>query len=325
MTWAAPWMQSRPSNQLGAIVGRKRLEFRVPSRVFDDLTLGRAQAVCIGYTSGIDELIQAGFDARNYDFLPKDIENLRTRIYAEEKKMRSRGVQGRIPVCVFRKDWQGRLNKYQRRAEATHERFHADYRRRESERGLDDGDTCVIGNIGAELVYHMGDEGRNAYGAGELLGWAGNNLSVLPEEVLARTEEVRHACRKKKDGTLKDPTDCAESNRHWAEQFVRVNSEIEQLERQIGTSFRLYGIRLDPSILWRLSARLDRKYGGARGLVQNSIDKCKAPAGADITKKRFDRYARRVSLARKRGEYLPVAKRPDRVKPQTRASMIELF
>ena len=190
MTWSAPWMQSRPSNQLGAIVGRKRLEFRVPSRVFDDLTLGRAQAVCIGYTSGIDELIQAGFDARNYDFLPKDIENLRTRIYAEEKKMRSKGVQGRIPVCVFRKDWQGRLNKYQRRAEATHERFHADYRRRESERGLDDGDTCVIGNIGAELVYHMGDEGRNAYGAGELLGWAGNNLSVLPEEVLARTEEA---------------------------------------------------------------------------------------------------------------------------------------
>jgi hypothetical protein len=313
----------RSSNQLGAIVGRRHVEFRVGSDVFEAFGIANAQAVCVNNFSDIDVLIDQAIDQGRYNYPPEVVLKLRDRAFREIAAMQSKGVPGRIPICLFRRDWQDRLTKYERKAEGVHERFHAAVRRAESARGLNSGDSCVEGNIGDALMQ-LHPEGGHAYAAGVLAGWA-QDPGVVPEEVLARVEEVRAACAPGKGGKkLKNPRYCAAANQKWAEQFVAINAQIAKMERQMGPRFQLYGSRIDPDVLWRLADKVKKQYGGSMGLVQNAIDKCAAPSAEEINKKRLERYSRRLNLARKRGEYLPVAKRPVRMRPVSRVSMIEL-
>ncbi len=322
MTWSAPWMK-RSSNQLGAIVGKRHVEYRVSSEVFTALGAENGQAACLSNFADFDMLLDEAIDRGLYNYPPDSVLRLREQVYREVAAMQRRGVAGRIPVCIFRRDWQNRLTKYERKAEGVHERFHAAVRRAESARGLDSNDNCVAGNIGAAL-FALRPEGEHAYAAGTLGGWA-ENPAVIPEEVLARVEEIRAACGTAKDGvSMKNPQYCAAANQKWAEQFVRINAQIRNMEQQMGPAFQLYGARIDPDVLWRLADKVKKQYGGSMGLVQNAIDKCKAPSAAEINKKRMDRYSRRVNLARKRGEYLPVAKRPEKMIATSRISMIEL-
>jgi len=109
--------------------------------------------------------------------------------------IRAQGITGPIPACVYRTTgkWGERLETAEKRATVHHERFHADARRMEYKLGVsthscDDG---IIKAMEPLLDKELVDFSRRY--------WSPHGKAA-GEEVLARAEEVIHAC----DASSKD-------------------------------------------------------------------------------------------------------------------------
>lgn len=132
--------------------------------------------------------------------LPKEREHadqlreLTDRIIGELKRLRVRGVKGRVPVCVY--PMGGSLRKTpreNRRSFAIHERFHADVSREAEKAGVTENHNRQCLNPGAAMA-------ALDYAYSPALHMAGELMSNYPphalEELLARAEEVRVACKR---------------------------------------------------------------------------------------------------------------------------------
>jgi len=228
----------RRNRQLGAITAAARLEYFLPSSIADKIGGTGNYAFCMNAEDLIKVAINRGDVARYKSARATGeksrIENLRTYGYDEAtiakeakkreakakregkvedafydlaelvrkeiKALRDKGVRGEIPVCINRvtgKRGSG-LAREMRRANAVHERFHADARRVEVDNGVESGacykrlDALVDPYIGGTpLRYHA------------LSRFANMRSKYATEELLARVEEVRKACK-----TKRAKTDC---------------------------------------------------------------------------------------------------------------------
>jgi hypothetical protein len=103
--------------------------------------------------------------------------------------VRAKGITGPIPVCIYRATgkWGDRLKTAEKRATVNHERFHADARREEYKLGVPSY-SCDSGI--AKAMAPMLDaplvEFSRRY-------WTPHGRAA-GEEILARAEEVIHAC-----------------------------------------------------------------------------------------------------------------------------------
>lgn len=224
----------RRGRQLGAVTGPARLEYVLPASIADKIGGTGNYAYCV---SNADDLVTAvleqGAFARAKSSIATDREarikslsvysyseeviadaskkaaakakreakagnaftDLANQLRAEIGRLRSQGVKGPIPVCITRATGKrgAGLERYFRRANATHERFHADARRLEADADVD-AYSCYkrmdaltdpyIGNT--PLRYHS------------LVHFASMKSKLATEELLARVEEVRQACERKK-------------------------------------------------------------------------------------------------------------------------------
>lgn len=220
--------------QLGAITGPARLEYVLPAAIADkiggtgnyaycvtnaeDMTKAvmvhsaRAQAkssIAIqrerviknltpyGYTQEIidREAKKAAAKAKREAKAGNVFVDLAKEVQGEIEKLRARGVRGPIPVCITRGSGKrgSELPRFFRRANATHERFHADARRIETDAGVD-AYSCYKGMDAITGPYIDTTPLRHH----ALVHFANMKSKLATEELLARVEEVRVACERKK-------------------------------------------------------------------------------------------------------------------------------
>jgi hypothetical protein len=218
---------------LGAITGKARLEYYVPASMADALGGKGTSATC---HVSVDKLIPyLRYEAERAPLKAQGAENRRARIpnlrsygydeatsaaaekkelaakkraakagnaygdllkviEAEVEKLRKRGVKGPIPVCIGRTT--GRSGKSaprgERIANAVHERFHADVRRIEADLGLEPFACSELVRKDLEPIRsrELWSQSFQNYSRG--------NLRTVDEELLARVEETRFACSRKK-------------------------------------------------------------------------------------------------------------------------------
>lgn len=121
--------------------------------------------------------------------------DLAKEVRREIDHLRAQGVKGPIPACITRSSGKrgSELPRHFRRANATHERFHADARRVEADGGVE-----------AYACYKRMDELTHPYVGTSpvryysLVNFAQMKSKWATEELLARVEEVRKACDTKK-------------------------------------------------------------------------------------------------------------------------------
>lgn len=245
----------------GGVTG-ERVEYRVPAQVFTHLRVTNAKAVCFPDHAKLARLAgaHAGAAARSADWLAQNASRYgvsESRIEQKVKdrtrkagvmaafaqvlerdlgKLRAEGVEGPIPVCLFRGTGKfAEESRERRRAVATHERFHADVRRAEVRLGaeLDKGDCAWTAR--ALWRARLGETGNRALAASGLANW-GDPL----EELLARTEEVRKSC-------LRSDAQCAETRARFAAQPTSrwgenthtaafVNDAADAVQREFGSA-----------------------------------------------------------------------------------------
>jgi hypothetical protein len=219
--------------QLGAITAEARLEYFLPSSIADAIAGKGNYAFCMdaddllrtamiqasaagakatramSERSRIENLRNYGYDeavivseakkrearAKRQGKTGDAFIDLATTVQKEIAQLRSKGVKGVIPVCINRSSGKRgkELPRFHRRANAIHERFHADVRRVEADAGVDKF-SC----------YKRLDELTAKYMAGNNLRYhslsrfAQMKSKLATEELLARVEEVRSACRTKR-------------------------------------------------------------------------------------------------------------------------------
>lgn len=243
----------------GGVTG-ERVEYRVPAQVFTHLKITNAKAVCFPDHAQLARVAQAhaGAAARSADWMTQNAARYgvaQSRVEQKVKdrarkadvmeafaqvlerdlgKLRAGGVEGPIPVCLFRGT--GKFadeSRERRRAVAIHERFHADVRRAEVRLGarIDKGDCAKT----ARSLWRerLGDVGDRALAESALARW-GDAL----EELLARTEEVRKSC-------LRSDVQCAETRARFAAQPTDrwgsrnasfVNDVADAVQREFGSA-----------------------------------------------------------------------------------------
>lgn len=228
----------RRGQQLSAITAEARLEYFLPSSIADGIGGTGNYAFCIDaedlLKTAMVRAAYAGSKANRAASEKTRIENLRnygydeatiaaeakkrearakrqskagnafldlaTTVQTEIGKLRAKGVRGPIPVCINRSSGKrgSELPRFSRRANAIHERFHADARRVEVDNGVE-----------KFACYKRLDELTAPYMAGNNLRYhslsrfAQMKSKLATEELLARVEEVRSACR-----TKRRKTDC---------------------------------------------------------------------------------------------------------------------
>lgn len=168
-------------------------------------------------------------------------------IEREVAQLRSMGVRGPIPVCVYRSSGKkGRAGDWQLIQNQSHERFHAAVRRLEVSMGarhhgfssaLDKAFKEEFGNDGWFLSY--------------TLKWA-NTPDTIIEELLARVEEQALACVHSTDACREN----SEYNAQWVDLF---NQRV--------------GNRLLRTYLETLTADVLNRYGSAMGFVKAAVAK----------------------------------------------------
>lgn len=156
-------------------------------------------------------------------------------------------VIGNIPTCVFPV---GVGSRHERVAVATHERFHAQVRRLEAEAGVSINpgyDEACAKKAKALFLKETGDAGKRGLKAAKVLDW-GDPL----EELLARTEELRQACRGKR------PKHCA------------------ALRRDLSSSVRKYAEKTrDFEVLDDVETAVQAKFGSPTAFVRKALLACK--------------------------------------------------
>lgn len=280
MSWNAPWMQNQPSNRLGAVIGPgERTEYRLSNRLFKVLGMEDSGAFCAPDIADIEQLVQMSnivYDPAEPGYDPaiiREVASLMRELRDDFGKllMRKGGAPARVPACVTRKDappefHDPELDKYARRSAAIHERLHASIRASEVRSDIPEYDKCETKKI-AKLLFDLDSKKYGQlFTVGSVLDWAPVQ-DVIPEEILARMEEVRVACLTDKSKRLRNPRECAAANATWAQQFDMVNA---QLKKVLGSS----ALQIDPTILWELGNAVTKKYGSPFGLAQNAIASC---------------------------------------------------
>lgn len=260
---------------LGAVTG-ERLEYWVPGSVMESLGLARAMAVCFPNT---DEFIRALMYTA-----AKEGARLKTAVriqegqfsdrmktkYARSMKLaqgkaeailplieqvkgevgflRANGVEGSIPVCVYRATGKkGGKERFERRSTAMHERFHARVRRFEAEKGVQER------SLGPRMLKLMeadfGDLGTQAIALARIQKWAQSDRT-LAEEILARVEELRQSCVRSKD-------DCAS-----------IKAQFHRIEQSVSGKYRVSGqVAVFDRTMERLTDEVVKRYGGAMAFV----------------------------------------------------------
>lgn len=229
----------RRSRQLSAITGKARVEYFVPASVADALGGKDNYAFCSFDVERLLGLVlynaqKAERKAKSAASAKDRIENLRKYGYSDEvvareakkkaaaakraaksgnvfmdlvneiekdvAKLRARGVTGAIPVCFNRVTGKkSERIRAERRSTAVHERFHADARRVEVDGGVQKAASCfaqIEERLQPELTPELLRHSLEFYG----------RRQVAAEELLARVEEIRKACR-----TKRATTDCVET------------------------------------------------------------------------------------------------------------------
>lgn len=142
-------------------------------------------------------------------------------------ELRAKGVTGPIPMCVYRtsgKYGDKALKSAEARANRSHERFHADARREEYKAGrqhaeCDDNIRSVLPELDQSLLTFS------------QMNWAPGQRTAA-EEILARVEEVQHACAASSEdcavvGARINDWFIAKKRPQLAEAFMRVTDAVK--------------------------------------------------------------------------------------------------
>lgn len=255
----------------GGVTG-ERVEYRVPAQVFTHLRITNAKAVCFPDHEKLAKVVgsqakAAGGSAERLAQIALQggqmgeraakmstsrgrksdvMEAFQQVLERDLRRLRTAGVEGPIPVCLFRGT--GKFageSRERRRSVATHERFHADVRRAEVRLGaqLDKGDCARTAR--ALFRERLGPVGARALEQSVLAQW-GDAL----EELLARTEEVRKAC-------LRSDMECTETQARFASSFTSSTPRGAEFVNQA-------------------AAAVGAEFGSAMGFVTQALRACAA-------------------------------------------------
>lgn len=249
-----------------AITGDRRIEVFLAPLAFRSVGGKRALAFCardaeIVATNLMYEYnkLQPGPRARAATLQTKaDFKAGADTIKRDVNGLRAKGRQGPIPLCVYpleKGKQQGlRDDRTQRRANAIHERLHADARGAEAEAGLMYMGDCYANQLNDILSKSIGPLFADAKQVSERLGWP-NNRNAKIEEILARVEEVRQSCNRSTE-------DCDDTNRVMASQMKIYNDGYSR------------GRKVPVCLMTQLTKEITDKFGGARSVIRQATRKC---------------------------------------------------
>lgn len=250
-----------------AITGDRRIEVWLEPLPFRTIGGKRASAFCARDADRVFANLMSSYNAMplaprartqtiknradfkaGADVIKRDIDGLR-----------AKGAQGAIPVCVYPVEkgaQQGqRDDRTQRRANAIHERLHADARNTEAEFGLEYLGDCyanelnsILGSIPTKSLF---DDAKQV---STRLGWP-NNRNAKIEEILARVEEVRQSCNRSTE-------DCDDTNRVMASQMKIYNDRYSR------------GRKVPVCLMTQLTKEITDKFGGSKSVIRQAARKC---------------------------------------------------